>query len=185
MPVTPLLTAVRASYVGSLCEVLRASPGAHVEPVFRTSDGSPATEGPLSLPTRADLIPVQGANAGMPLTVDSAERLQFATVSIALDTTKVSLSPFVWDWIDLGVLGLQEREVTAILVQWFMSWFDAEDHNEVSRDGLYGVVHYMSEPVAAEGAIVVALDLGSSPPAALEDLFSRLSAAGASEIRVA
>ena len=143
MPITPLLTAVRASYVASLCEALRSSPGAHVEPVFRTSDGSPAFEGPLSLPARADLIPVRGANAGTPLTIDAAERLQFPTVSIALHTTKVSLSPFAWDWVELGILGLQEHEVAATLVQWFMSWFDADDQNEVSPDGLYGVVHYI------------------------------------------
>ena len=165
-----LLEAVRNSYVSSLSSAVRASPGAHIEPVYRMSDGLPALEGLLSLPARADLIPTRGEGAGRPLMVNSAAQLEFEPVPIGSFGPGVSVSSFTWDSLTVRVRGLPEQEVASRGAEWFVRWFDADDTNGPTSEGLYGVVHFMSEPASTGGWVEFSADLGSAPVAALEDL---------------
>jgi hypothetical protein len=97
----------------------------------------------------------------------------------------VYVAPFLWDAVALRVGGLVPAQVGSVVAPWFMDWFDPEDANRENEEGLFGVVHFASDP-RPEGALVaVELDLGSAPVQALEDLLLRLAAAGARDIRLA
>lgn len=184
MTVTELFAAVRSGYIKRLAEAVAASPGAHAEPAYRTADGALAVEGDLSLPCRADLIPTQGALAGTSLSVDSETQIQFEALTFTIPPAVVHLSPFRWDWVTLRVAGLSPAKASASASQWFARWFDGDDANSPTAEGLYGVVHFLSDPEVAGQSVTYQLDLGSASEAALEDLLSCLADAGASEIHV-
>jgi len=184
MTVTELLAAVRNSYAERLAAAIAGSPGAYPEPAYRTADGALALEGELSLPCRTDLIPTQGAHAGASLTVDSETQLQFEALSFAVPPAEVHLSPFTWDWVTLEVVGLSSAQASTSVSQWFERWFDGEDTNSPTAEGLYGVVHFLSDPEISGHSVVYHLDMGSSSEAALEDLLSCLANAGAIEVHV-
>jgi len=184
MTITELFAAVRNGYTERLAKVIAGSPGAHVEPAHRTAHGALAVEGDLSLPCRVDLIPTQGANAGASLTVDSETQLQFEALTFTLPPAVVHLSPFTWDWVTLRVAGLSSTQASASVTQWFARWFDGDDANSPTAEGLYGVVHFLSDPEVSGQSVAYHLDLGSASEAALEDLLFCLADAGASEIHV-
>lgn len=183
MPVSELLAAIRKPYVAALAR-MSATAAMHLEPAYRQADGSLAVEGPLNLPCRADIIFKEGPSAGQSIRVDSESHLKFEPISFALGTTSVALSPFVWDWLPVEVCGLSQEATSSVLKSWFLEWFDTEDQNDPTEEGLYGVVHFMSEPEPTVEGWSVTVDLGSSPERALEDLLFRMSDAGASQIRV-
>lgn len=183
MTFTELLSAVRQPYIEALAQAAKHTP-AHVEPAYRQGDGSLATDGALDLPCRADVIPREGASAGQPIQVDSKTQLQFEPIAFDLGTTSVAVSPFVWDWAPFEVCGLSEEAAASALRSWFLAWFDLEDENAPSDEGLYGVVHFMSDLAPAADGWKVTLDLGSASVDALEDLLFRMSDAGAARIRV-
>lgn len=67
-----------------------------------------------------------------------------------------------------------------------MDWFDIADQNSESEEGLYGVVHFVSDPeTTGNGGWRMTADLGSSPARAVEDLMCRFAEAGAKELSVA
>lgn len=183
MTFTELLAAIRSTYVDALARAV-AEQSAYVEPAYRHADGSLATEGSLSLPCRADLIPTEGESANQSVMVDSGSQLRFDPLSFEIESTSVTLSPFGWDWVALEARGIDEQAVSRVLKEWFLHWFDAEDNNEPTPDGLYGVVHFLSDPETTSTGLRVNIDLGSSPPSAFEDLLFRLSDANASEVHV-
>lgn len=183
MTFAELLTAIRSTYVNALAKTVTEQ-SAHIEPAYRQADGSLATEGFLSLPCRADLIPKEGEKANQPVMVDSSSQLRFDPITFEVKSTSITISPFGWDWVTLEARGISEGTVTQALKDWFLHWFDAEDSNEPTSEGLYGVVHFMSDPEATSTGLRVNIDLGSSPPAAFEDLLFRLSDANASEVHV-
>lgn len=183
MTVSGLLAAVRRSYVETLARIV-AQAASHVEPAYRQSDGSLAVEGPLGLPCRADVIPKEGPSAGQSTRVDAETQLKFEPVSFDVGRTSVVLSPFAWDWAPLEVQGLSRQAASSVIQSWFLAWFDTEDENDSSEDGLYGVVHFVSEPEPTAEGLRVMVDLGSSPVSTLEDLLFRMSDAGAAQIRV-
>ena len=178
MTVSDLLTAIRASYVEVLARAAAEST-AHVEPAFRRSDGTLATDGALNLPCRADLIPKQG---GPTVSVDSQNRLAFEPLSFALGATSVTLNSFVWDNVHIEIAGPSETPET--MKAWFLDWFDGDDDRAAMADGLFGVVHFMSDPTRAGTTWSAVLDLGSAPAHAFEELLWLLSDAGAEQIRV-
>jgi len=97
----------------------------------------------------------------------------------------VYIAPFAWNEVMLRVAGLAPEDMGAVLAPWFMHWFDPHDANRANEEGLFGVVHFASDPCGEGGMVVVELDLGSAPAQALEDLLERLAAAGARDIRLA
>jgi len=183
MTLSELLGAVRARYIEMLANAAAESE-AHIEPAFRRADGSLATEGPLDLPCRADIIPTVGPSAGQSVQVHSGSQLQFEPLAFRLGETSVSVHPFVWDWAAVEVGGLGEEAATTAFKSWFLEWFDIEDQNDQTEDALFGVVHFMSDPAQTTQGWVVTVDLGSSPARALEDLLFRMSDAGASQVCV-
>ncbi|KQV61882.1 hypothetical protein [Duganella sp. Root336D2] len=182
---TELFSVIRMAYAATLADAVASSAHAHVEPALRGDDGSLALDGEYDLPMRADLVSRGGSQAGKVLSVDSHTRMQFSVHTLPLPPAVVYVAPFVWDAVALRVGGLVPEQVGAVLAPWFMDWFDPEDANRPNEEGLFGVVHFASDP-RAEGALVAfELDLGSAPVPALEDLLARLAAAGARDIRLA
>lgn len=178
MTFSELLEAVRGAYTDTLSRAVQQHV-CHVEPALLTADGALATEGELGLPCRVDAIVQQD---GSSLTVDAGSRLQFDPVQLQLGSTAVAMVPFTWDWLPLEVQGLGRDRVAHALQDWFWQWFDAEDQNALAADGLYGVLHFLSELQPASEGWRTAVDLGSAPAETLEDLLWRLSDAGATQV---
>ena len=63
------------------------------------------------------------------------------------------------------------------LQHWFWHWFkeNAGEHNEA----LAGAVHFLSDPEVSDGAVTFAVDLGTAPVEAFEDLLDALETMGA------
>ena len=183
MTISELVAAVRKPYIEILASAAAESE-AHIEPAYRRADGSLAFEGPLDLPCRADIIPVSGPSAGHPVRVDSETQLRFEPISFHLGATSISFHPFVWEWAAVEVEGLDKEAIAQAFKSWFLEWFDTEDQNDRTEDGLFGVVHFMSHPAQTLRGWGVTIDLGSLPERALEDLFGRMSDVGARQIRV-
>ncbi|AYQ43414.1 hypothetical protein BLA9940_00109 [Burkholderia aenigmatica] len=183
MTVSELLRAIRQPYADRLAKAA-AQPAVFVEPAYRRADGTLATEGPLALPCRSDLIATEGESAGQPAMVDSTTQLDFEPFAFTLETAAVSIRPFVWDWATVEADGLDESAAVDAFKTWFFAWFDVDDENTPGDDGLHAIVHYLSEPVRTEHGWRVNSDLGSAPGAAVEDLLFQLVDAGATRISI-
>lgn len=183
MTLSEFLAAVRRPYIDTLARVA-TQVASHVEPAYRQSDGSLAVDGLLGLPCRADVIPMDGITAGQVIQVDSETQLKFGAVTFASGAGEVILSPFVWDWMPLEVLGLSQEAVSNVFQGWFLKWFDTDDENVPTEEGLFGVVHFMSELEPTNEGWKVTVDLGSSPVSAVEDFLFRILDAGASQVRI-
>ena len=183
MTFTELLTDIRSTYVDVLAKVVSAQ-SAHIEPAYRLVDGSLATEGALSLPSRTDLIPREGEKTNQAVMVDSNSKLGFEPFSFEIQSTTIVISPFGWDWVKLEVRGIDNDTATQTLKEWYLYWFDINDNNEPTSEGLYGVVHFLSDPEITSTGLRVNLDLGSAPTSAFEDLLFRLSDANVAEVHV-
>lgn len=178
MTVSELLVAIRKPYVETLARI--AAEGApHVEPAYRNSDGSLAVEGTMATPCRVDVIAGEGASACEPVQVDSESELAFEPVRFAIEQMAVGISPFGWDWLPLEVRGVSLEQACEVIRTWFFEWFDGEDQNPSTEEGLQGVVHFVSDPEATEEGYRFKVDLGSVPAEALEELLFALADAGA------
>ncbi|WP_242489766.1 hypothetical protein [Pseudomonas sp. TH07] len=162
MTVSELFAAIRKPYVETLSRVA-AQCASHVEPAYRNSDGSLATEGAMDTPCRVDAIAAEGVSAGQLVQVDSETELAFEPVRFELGQTAVVISPFGWDWLPLQVRGLSGEVASQVVRAWFLEWFDGEDENSPTEEGLQGVVHFVSDPEATEEGYRVKIDLGSAP----------------------
>lgn len=182
---TELFTVIRTAYAATFADAVASAADYHVEAALRHADGSLARDGDHGLPVRVDLIPKRGAQAGKLMSVDSSARMQFSVHTLLIPPAVVFVAPFAWDEVLLKAGGIDSRQVAEVLAPWFMDWFDPEDANRQNEEGLFGVVHSASDPREIDGMTAVELDLGSAPVQALEDLLTRLAAAGARDIRLA
>ena len=112
--------------------------------------------------------------------VDSETELGFEPVRFAIEQMAVVISPFGWDWLPLEVRGLSLEQASEVIRAWFFEWFDGEDENSLTEEGLQGVLHFVSDPEVTEEGYRVKIDLGSAPEEALEALLFALADAGAS-----
>ncbi len=183
MTVDDLFEEIRSKYITTLEQALTNPDAVHVEPAFRNKDGTVAVEGRLALPYRADCIYKSGPNAGKSGRVDSTSHLMFDHIQFDLNGASIVISSFSWDWLTIKVAGISNETCDAALKHWFLRWFDPDDQNKADSNGLFNVVHFMSDPVStSDGYYAVNIDLGSSPVDALNDLLFVLSDARASDI---
>ena len=145
MTFAELIAQVRQLYVGSLSRRVIEVPS-HIEPALRNSDGSLSVEGQFDLPCRVDVIPKTGTQAGVPVSADSESSLTFEPIKFMIGSTSITISPVVWDWVPVRIEGDHGIASAEVLVEWFMQWFDPNDENSQNGEGLYGVVHFMSDP---------------------------------------
>jgi hypothetical protein len=174
------IESVRQVYVDEFRRILAETDDVHLEPALRTSDGALATDGELELPYRPDLLPKAG---GPSIMIDSPTRPQIEQWESAVGAAQVSVSPFIWDYAKVSIVGPVDDWTP--IKDWFFRWFDPDDQNSLTEEGLYGVVHYMSDPVVEEGVISITVDFGSAPTEAFFSLLDAALAMRPSRVEVA
>lgn len=165
----------------ALREACAQSPRVLPEPSFLMDDGSLAREGSLGLPCRMDVVIFTGETPEN-VSVDSESLLTFEALNFDWKEVQVRVLPFCWDACQVLLTGLPQTPDWAPLKAWFEHWFDLEDARPADKAGLYGVVHFLSDPVAEAAGVRLHLDLGSAPVAAFEGLLDALVATGAKRL---
>jgi hypothetical protein len=178
MTVIELLERIRRPYIDTLSRAA-ALDRFHVEPMLRNGDGTPARDGTLATPYRCDLA---RRDTGATQTVDAAARIRLDDVSVDMQGATLTIAGFSWDWLTLDVAGLPEHDAAPLVRDWFLRWIDEDDDNARNADGLYGVVHFIDDPVAVDDALRFRIDLGSAPAAALSELIELLLDRGAVDV---
>lgn len=188
LPMTTLgsvLDEMREVYLSLFRQALREacaqSPRVLPEPSFLMDDGSLAREGSLGLPCRMDVVIFTGETPEN-VSVDSESLLTFEALNFDWKEVPVRVLPFCWDACQVLLTGLPQTPDWAPLKAWFEHWFDLEDARPADKAGLYGVVHFLSDPVAEAAGVRLHLDLGSAPVTAFEGLLDALVATGAKRL---
>ncbi len=174
-----LMSAIRASYAENLATTVAAHDPALREAAMRRADGTLALDGTPPLPHRFDVLDAAGDSR----MVDAERQLKFDSFTFDIDTMSVSVAPFTWDWLAIGIDG-DPVVASNACAQWFLRWFDAEDAQAPAADGLRGVVHFMGDPAATASGIDLRIDLGSAPDEAVDDLLFALAEAGIAAVRL-
>jgi hypothetical protein len=173
-----LLDLIRRPYVTRLSQAATEA-DCHVEPAMCGSDGIPVRDGVLDVPCRYDLV---RRDTGTPSRIDAAAQILLDPLRIALGGAVLSISAFSWDGLTLDVSGMSEADTKVLMRNWFLGWFDEDDANPQNGDGLYGVVHFISDPVQVEDALRFQIDLGSAPAESLSELLGHLLSQGATTL---
>jgi hypothetical protein len=116
------------------------------------------------------------------LSVDTEHMLSFDPISFMWGADlKVRLGPFQWQAMRLQV-PLPEPTCWQPLQHWFWRWFkeNTGEHNEA----LAGAVYFLSDPEVSDGAVTFAVDLGTAPVEAFEDLLDALEMMGAKRCEI-
>lgn len=182
-----LLEAVRAHYLDRFREVIEEheadlSQQVLAETPLLDDDGEVVREGALQLPFRIDLAIVRDAEDTESRTVDTDSMLSFDPVEFTWEgSLKVELAAFQWNMCPLALSPAPSREQLSALTRWFERWFEeAED----AEPPFFGCVHYLSDPEDEAGECRLALDLGSAPVRAFEELLDAVLRSGATAVRI-
>ncbi|MCG8442400.1 MAG: hypothetical protein MI723_11380 [Caulobacterales bacterium] len=182
MDVPELLEKIRDLYVNRLLVAIDEAASEHgsenvfPEPVLVDRDGEPG--GRERAPLRLDLVVRHPDGQHLHVRVDSEERVAFQPIEFEWDPAlTVRLEPFVWDDAHITAAPY-DQGVRACFEGWFR---DALDPDRENQDVPAGVAHFME----GEDIGQYALDLGTLHPAALEDLWTRLSDAGVTSVTIA
>lgn len=170
MTIRELLERIRRPYIEQFSRAA-AEPGFHIEPVLRRSDGSPATEGILLTPYRCDLV---RKDTGASVAVDATERIRLEDLEVVIDGVTLKISAFSWDLLTLHIAGVPHVDAEVLMRNWFLGWFDEDERNSKNAEDLYGVVHFVSDPVQVEGSLRFQIDLGSAPATSVCELIGQL-----------
>jgi hypothetical protein len=170
---------VRAIYIREFVNVIMRG-NVHVEPALRSADGTVTIEGKWRLPYRPDYIDRSTGKSGL---VHAPASPSFPTISAAYGNCKVEVSPFSWDHAIVAVRGVSQEVMKEVTTKWFLRWFDSDERNPVTSEGLYGVVHFLDEP-PDDSRTQFAVDLGSAAVEAIDELLLGLATAGATNISV-
>jgi hypothetical protein len=177
--VRAVLRTVRATYVRALAVAVTKG-NLYIEPVLRTADGAVALEGKWQLPYRPDYIDRSTGKSGL---AQAPLPLSFKPLSTAYGACRVQVNPFSWDNALVVVLGISQERIKEVARRWFLEWLDPDDRNVVTKEGLFGVVHFIEES-SDNNQTHFSVDLGSAAVEALEQLLIALAAAGASSVSV-
>lgn len=178
MTITDLLKKIRQPYIDQFSGTAAQS-DFHVEPVLRDRNGFAMYEGTLGTPYRCDLVHKETLKTE---SIDVTESNRFKTVYCDIGAMRLTMSAFSWDMVTLVINGMSQPAAEKVMRDWFLHWFDENDSNVANIDGLYGVVHFMSDPVSVGTAVRFEVDLGSVPADAIAMLFEELADQGASAL---
>lgn len=178
LSLSELLGRIRQPYAQQFSSTA-AQPHFHVEPVLRGRDGSAIYDGTMRTPYRCDLLHKQTFES---VSVDATERIQMDAVYVDIENTRVHVSGFSWDALTLDIEGMRQDAAEQLMRSWFLQWFDENDSNPANAEGLYGLVHFISDPVQVETVIRFTVDLGSAPVGAMTELIEVLCHHGATRL---
>lgn len=170
LTVSELLERIRQPYAHQFSSTAAQS-NFHVEPVLRGRDGSAIYEGTMRTPYRCDLVHKETFES---VSVDATELMQLDTVYFDIGNTRVHVSGFSWDALTLDIEGMHKDAAEQLMRNWFLRWFDEDDTNLPSAEGLYGVLHFVSDPIKFETVMRFTIDLGSAPVGAISELIDEL-----------
>ena len=189
MTVRQLLDQIRDRYLTEfrdcIAYVKQGGMEAMCEVAYRTEDGRLAREGTLGLPMRLDIVGVADGEAKDTIRVDSDSMLSFDSIDFEwAGGLPTRLAPFTWDACDIRAYGISKTSDWSHVREWFDRWFDGEDTRPADEHGLYGVIHFLSDPKCEGGATIIQVDFGSAPEEAFEELLDALRDSGATKIEI-
>lgn len=114
--------------------------------------------------------------------INLSSHLAFEPMGERLGGVSILLSPIAWNGVELKTR--LETYDPQLLEQWTLKWLDVEDHNAVDSDGLQSVIHNVTVPSIAGGALYMSIDFGSAPVASFTELVSILAGMGATSMEV-
>ena len=182
-----LLDGVRAFYLDRFREQIEECEAdlaqqVIAEPVLLSEQGEPVREGAFQLAVRVDLVVLRDGECIDQLVVDTPQMLSFDPVDFTWEgSLRVQLGPFQWNMCPLALAPAPSLEQLPALTKWFERWFEESDGAEPP---FAHCVHYLSDPEEEEGECRLALDLGSAPTAAFEELLDACRSAGATSVRI-
>ena len=155
------------------------------EAACRDEGGALAGEGALNLPMRMDVVGFADGEATDTIRVDSDSMLSFEPIDFEWSGgLPTRITPFAWDACDIRAFGIPQATDWMHLRGWFDRWFDGEDTRQADEHGLYGVIHFLSDPQREGGATIIQVDFGSAPIEAFEELLDALRDLGATKIEI-
>jgi hypothetical protein len=174
-----VLDQIRDYYLKRLRDALREAreeEGARVivEPAYRLKDGTLTREGPNSLPLRGDLFTGKEM-----IRVDTKRMLSFEPLRWQWEgALGIQMFPFKWNECRFQIPEVAQRSDWSPLLRWFAKWFDEDDNGKPGKDGLFGVVHFLSDPTPQKDGIEFDVDFGSAPVQAFEGILDAMVAMG-------
>jgi hypothetical protein len=156
-----------------------------VEPALRNTAGEivSAPDG-LKLPLRYDLAAQSNDGAFQTENTDSTTINFSESVFVTWEhTLRIEIQRLCWDYMMFEVR-VDEAFDWEWLRQWFLKWFDLDDSRSADTDGLYDVVHFVSDPEIDGNTARFFVDFGSSSTDALADLFDALKAQGITQCTI-
>ena len=93
---------------------------------------------------------------------------------------KVVVKPFVWNGCEFTL----DKKPNITYDNWAKKWVDIDDKKTISADGYQNVIHSVTFPVEENGKWTTAIDFGTAPIEAFNDLMKTLSGQGIKEIEV-
>jgi hypothetical protein len=188
MTVGQLLDDIRERYLTqfrrTLSKLQSSGMEAWAERACYSKDGALVREGELNLPLRLDLVAAANGKAKEPFRVDSDALLSFEPIDFEWGGLPTRLAPFHWDGCHIRVTGVPKTADWSALRTWFDRWFDSKDMQEPDEHGLFGVVHFLSDPTRNGAATTFEVDFGSAPVEGFEEFLDALRDAGAGKIEI-
>jgi hypothetical protein len=88
-------------------------------------------------------------------------------------TLSIEIHSLCWDYMqfELPMVGIVDWEW---LRNWFLRWFDMADARSAGADGLFGVVHFVSDPKVEADVAAFFVDFGSAPTDAFAGFLDEL-----------
>ena len=133
----------------------------------------------LKLPLRYDLA-VQGEDGTWTTKNADTVAIEFSSPAFANWEKKlqIEIRSCAWDYLCVVVSPQMAHVDWQPIRDWFLKWFDAEDGRCPDENGLYGVLHFISDPVQVSNGYEFFIDLGSATTEALEEFFDCLTGMG-------
>lgn len=180
MLLAELLEDIRCLYRDQLSAAAQEH-GYHVEPVLRQRDGVVARSGTLDTPRRCDFL---HGDTGAVYSIEAKQRAKFAPIHMILDGKVLEIAAFTWDGLTLDIAGLAESACGTLVRNWYLRWFDENETNRCNADGLYGVVHFISDAELLDRVVRFRIDLGSVASVAVIRLIEELLDQGATGLKL-
>jgi hypothetical protein len=112
--------------------------------------------------------------------VNPSTHLRFEPFSVEVnDALTVEIHPMSWNGAEIFANAQLNSQAVN---EWALKWLDVEDKHAQDQDGLLGVIHSVTMQNLEIGAFRLAVDWGSAPFAAMEELFELLTTCGATRV---
>jgi hypothetical protein len=168
-----------------MVDASKASKRVMMESALRDSSGNLVGDGSFNLPLRVDMVVSNGELKERSIPIDSEKMLKFAPLSIQWDSQlKLVVAPFCWDSCGVLLKRQTSEDDASAIAAWFMECFDPDDQKSPDDDGLYGVVHFLSDPKISESSTFFEIDFGSASTNAFTRLLDVISSLGVSEVSI-